>query len=640
MPTNDPESYISSPFFGGLTREMILNLVMGRFNESAEDLQKYFRKTREYYNLFRCIYTGGKPPFKNVVMLPLLQSACFSDAANKMAISFGSQRIIEMHPVDDKSVASARRAETLTNRQFDRARIYEKGLDFHMGADVYGTAIFEYGWRFEERMQRYRRELLGINYTEDVPVTVFDGPDLRNKDILDFYPQRGKRDIEEMLFLTHRYWKDLDDLEEDAFMAIQSGREPEFDPAALAQLRNMPLSQSGARDMEERHSVWRSWSQFQMRRQEKYSKPVELIEMVGLVPKEYAPDGLRMRIMTVANRMVPLRNVPSPHWNLQKHFRAYSPMPDMHFFHGIGKIEPVASLAASANKLVSNRLDVLDLVLQPAMFVSDSTELEVQNLTLWPGRVIKVHGETGESAIRPVQFDLSAYPLVVNELEALSRYIDQGTGIQRDTIMGMLSGDRQTAREFLGRMEQARTRLGMEAALFEKLIVEKLADDFRSMTRQYGSFPYMVSMIGTDAIYDPNTGEQLPADVGEVSLEDMNADHTIKALGASNMLSKAMQKQDYVTAMQAMTANPFALQKTNWDAFLSKWWRAFDFNPREMILKQPEMLPPEEGGTAGQGAPGGDELEQLGGGVLGNQDPRMLQLMAAMGAGQQTNIGQ
>lgn len=638
MPTSDPRSYTQNPMFGGITKEMMLSLVLGRFDQSATAHRKFMRKTEGWYNLFRCNYTGEKPPFKNVVMLPLLQSACWSDAANKMAISMGSRQIIDMEPVDDASGPSAKAVAALTNQQFLNMRAYEKFLDFNMMADVYGTGIVRTGWRREQRLHKFRRELLGMQYVDEEMVTIFDGPDAEIVDILDFFPQPGKRDIESMLYVCHRYWKDLDDLEEDAFVAQQMGQEPEFDPQALAELRNMPPGGAVRNDAEERKNVWRSYGQFMETRERKWEKPVELIDMVGLVPKEYAPDGVRLRIMTVANRQVPLRNVPSPHFSLRKHFRSYSPMPDMHHFHGIGKVEPVATLAQTANKLVSNRLDVLDLVLQPAILASDSTELEVQNLVLWPGRVIKIHGETGDTNIRPLQFDLSAYPLVVNELESISRYIDQGTGIQRDTVMGMLSGDRQTAREFLGRMEQARTRLGLEARLFEIQVVEKLADDFREYTRQYGTFPYVMSMIGENAAFDPDTGEPIQMDIGVVGLRDINAKHTIVSRGASNLLSKTMQRQDFMTAMQAMQNNPFALQKTNWDAFLSRFWRAFEINPKEMILRQPNMLAPEEGGTAGT-MPQGDGLEQLGGDVLAPQPQQMAQLLSAMGAGNQMNMG-
>jgi hypothetical protein len=630
----------NSPYLGGLTREMIINLVIGRWDESDKSLVGFDKKLKDFYNLFRCIYTGSKPPWKNVVMLPLLQSAIWSDAANKLAILMSEYRIIEMSANQDGAVASAKRAESMTNQQFADMRMYEKFLDFIVMGDMYGTAIYRYGWRQEGRIHRLRHSVFGMEYEDETMVQTFNGPDINTVDLLDFRPQRGKRDIPSMLYVHHRYWMDLDDMEEENFNAMQMGKQPPWDPMALKELRSVPISNAQRVEMNDRYSVWRSWSDFQEKTNTRFERPVEIIEQVGLVPREYAPDGIRLRIMTLGNRCVPLRNVPLPNWSLEKFFISHSPMPDPHYFHGIGKIEPVATLAATANKLVSNRLDVLDLVLQPALFVSDSTELDVQNLVLWPGRVIKIQGETGEANIRPVQFDLSAYPLVVNELESIGRYIDQGTGIQRDTVMGMLSGDRQTAREFLGRMEQARTRLGLETRLLEIQVVERLANAMVGLTRQYGSFPYMVSRLGADAIFDPDTGQPIPQDQMEVNLADINMDHKIRAVGATNYLSKSMQKQDFIAAMQVMSQNPFALQKTNWDAFLSKWWRAFDFEPSEMMLRQPNMLPPEEGGTAGAGPPQGPGLPQLGGGTLNPQDPRLLQLMGAMGAGLQQNVGQ
>lgn len=628
----------SSATLGGLTPQMVLNLVLGRFDEGVQYYQRFFRKTRDFYNLFRCIYTGEKPPFKNVVMLPLFLSACYSDVANKAAISLSGSRIIEMDANNDDDQLSAKRAEALHNQQLFDMDILEKMVDFLMSADVYGTAILQYGWRRLIQPCKYRRQVLGIEYEETENLTLFDGPDIEVIDPLDFIPQVGKKYIPQMLYACRRYWKDLDDLEEQAYMAIQEGREPEFDPAGLSQLRNMTPGQGVTSDLQERKNVWRSWSEYQTMRSEKHAKPVELIDMIGLVPKEYAPDGIRFRLMTVSNRLVPLRNVPSPHWSLRKHFRSYSPMPDMHFFHGIGKIEPVATLGMAANKLVSNRLDVLDLALQPAMFVSDSTELDTQNLALWPGRIIKVRGETGEQSIRPVQFNLEAYGLVVNELEAISRYIDMSTGTQRDTIQGMLSGDRQTAREFLGRMEQARTRLGLEAKLFERQVIEGLVDDIRMLNRQFLQMPRMVDLIGANALRDPDTGEMLPPESpAMVDIQDINANHRIRAIGASNMLSKSMLRQDYLAAMQGIAAIPGAMQRTNWVAFLSKFWRAFEFNPSEMIVK-PQVGTPENdqvlmesGGM--QGEPGGDMLEQLAPSILGQQSGGEVPGMAGTAGG-------
>jgi len=627
---------------GGLTNEMIVNQVIGSYIESYQYHERFLRKVREWYNLYRCIYTGDKPPFKNVVMLPLLFSACWSDVANKAAISLSGPQIIELDPVDPDAGPSAKRAEALLNQQFIDCQLFEKMLDFLMSADVYGTGVLEYSWRHTVMPTIYRQKTLGVEYPLRVDVTTFDGPDLENLDILDFLPQAGKKDIDKMLYVHRKSYMDLDDMEEQAFLARERGEEPEFDEEALAELRNQPPSTQAITDMYERQNVWRSYTQYKAERSTKFSKPVELITRVGLFPKEFAPDGVRFRKMTVANRRVAVLNIPCPYGQLRKHFRTYCPMPDMHHFHGTGKVEIGATMAASANKLVSNRLDVLDLVLQPAVFVNDATELDTQNLVLWPGRVIKIHGDTSDANIRPMQWDLQAYPLVAAETEAISRYIDMGTGVQRDTIQGMLSGDRQTAREFLGRMEQARTRLGLEAKLFERTVIERLAEDFMSLNRQYLPVPKQVNLIGSAAIWDPDTGQPLPPETEAVDLDDLNMDHKIRAVGASNMLSKSMQRQDMITAMQAMSQNPMAIATTNWLAFFNKFWRAFEFNPREMMnVGMPNMQAAwGQMNQQQQMGPEGDALEQLAPGLLGQQGGAEIPQMGGMGAGLQINTGQ
>lgn len=629
---------------GGLTPEMVTNLVMDGFRRSAEYHRRFHEKTRDWYNLYRCIYTGARPPFKNVVMLPMLMAACWSDVANKIAITLSGSRIIEMDAIAPEDGPSAKRAEALINQQFLDSKIMEKMIDFLMSADVYGLGSLQYGWRKQSCKYMERNDAFGVQYMEPKTITTFDGPDFENLDILDWFPQEGKKFVDDMSRCHRRYWKDLDDLLEEAYLARENGEEPMFDLQALESLKNTPPASGVETEARERQQVWRNYSEFQAMRQDRFGKPVELIDRVGLVPMEYAPDGVRLRIMTVANRQVALRNAPSPFPLLRKHFRTYSPMQDMHFHHGIGKIEPVATLAMSGNKLVSNRLDLLDLALNPPTIVSDSTELDTQNLVLWPGRIIKAHGEVGEQSIRPFQFDLQGYPMVVNELEAISRYIDMATGVQRDTIQGSLSGDRQTAREFLGRLEGARTRLGLEARLFERSIIEELANDYRLLDRALLPVPKAVSLIGSSALMDPDSGAPLPPDTYEVGLNDINADHRIRAVGASQMLSKSMLRQDFMTAMQAMQGNPMALQLTNWVSFFSRFWRAFDMDPREMMVQKV----PQSNDRAAQGAmseeqmigPEGDMLEQLSQGMLGQQEQNTVPNMSMMGAGMQQNMGQ
>jgi hypothetical protein len=626
---------------GGVDRDALLAYALGAYKEDYDYYERFYRKVRDWYNLYRCIYTGKTPPFKNVVMLPLLFSACWSDVANKAAISLSGQQLVEMEPEDPDAGAAAKRVEALVNQQFREAKTFQKMLDFLMSGDVYGTGILAYDWCYKVKPTLYRQKTLGIEYPIQVDVTTFDGPQFEVVDILDFVPQAGMKDIDDMIRCSRKYYRDLDDMEEEGHYLQQRGEDTKYDPESIQELRQLNITSAIQSDMYERQNVYRSWSQYNAMRTTQYSKPIELIDIVCEVPRELTRDGVRFRTITIANRQVPMRNVPMPDGQMRKHFRTYCPMPDMHYFHGAGKVEIGATMAASANKLVSNRLDVLDLVLQPAMFVNDQTELDTQNLVLWPGRVIKVHGETGDTNIRPLQWDLQAYPLVQNEVEAISRYIDMATGVQRDTIQGMLSGDRQTAREFLGRMEQARTRLGLEAKLFEIQVLEPLADDFRILNRLYLPTPKGVNMIGSAAQWDPDTGEPIQPETEYVDLSDLNMDARIRAIGASNMLSKSMQRQDMMTAMQAVSANPMMMQTTNWLAFANKFWRAFEFNPREMMQVSAastraawqQMNDQEKMG------PQGDQLEQLAPGILGPQAQQQVPQMSGLGAGLQINRG-
>src|SRR5437667_11527582 len=105
-----------------------------------------------------------------------------------------------------------------------------------------------------------------------------------------------------------------------------------------------------------------------------------------------------------------------------------------------------------------------------------------------------------------------------------------------------------------------------------------------------------------------------------------------------------MIRQHVIPTMQAMPSNPMALQLTNWVSFFFRFWRAFDMDPREMMVQQ---QPNQMGQDAamlqgGQGADimGGGFLQQLEPGMLGPQPTARVNQMAAMGAGLQQNAGQ
>lgn len=463
---------------------------------------------------------------------------------------------------------------------------FRKAVDFYSSSDIYGTAIARIGWRTDERLENFRS--MGFDaatggrklVSNTRKVTTFDGPDWDVVDILDFLPQPGKKRIQECDWVIHRYYMDLDQLDELAAQGI-------YDPAAVRKLRtsgNMPTQIEN--DYLQRVNIYRSYSEYDARRQERYAKPVEVVEMWGRVPSEFAPDGLVHRVVTVANGNVLLRNRPNPFWHGQIPFVAYSPMPDPHYFHGPGKIEVAEKMQYAANRYANQKMDGLDLAVDQVWLVNSSLGIDTQNLYMRPGRVIKVDGAIGEDQIRPLSPDLRGIGAANEEISFLWNAIQQATGIIEDTVQGGQGGrDRQTAHEFAGRQENVMTRLMLEARLAEEGFVEPMANMFVSLNKQFLTIPKEVRILGTDATVNPVTGFPLPQQAVTIDdISDINHDYRARAVGSTQMMGRAMMQQQLIGLMQVISANPVGMQMVNWTAYFRQMFDAFQLRNVDELL--------------------------------------------------------
>jgi hypothetical protein len=625
-------TYDLKPLIGEINEEQLVKLVQDRRQHSHDYYRPSFSKTRSRYDLYRGIYSGRFASYRNSVHIPLLFSVCWSDVARKVQTSFNQYPYVRFQGLsfDDGPVAG--RNERLVNAQLEDADSFRKAVDFAASADIYGTSIAQIGWTTLTQQRKWRVRVHNTELEEKGLVTSFDGPDWEVVDILDFYPQPGKKFIQDMLWCMRRYFVDYDDLVE-----MNAGPFPMFDQGAVTRLKQQPIGGTEEKGYMERWGAWRNFSEYQSRMSEPYGKPVELLDMWGLVPQEFARDGVRNRVVTVANGRVVLRNVPSPFWHGRKPFKSYCPMPDPHYFHGSGKIEIGEKLQVTANRLINQKLDALDMFIDPMFIASESTGLTQESLISKPGKVILVDADASPASIQPLIPNLQGLQAATVELEAIWRFIQQGTGIIEDTVQGAGGGGRQTAREFLGRQEAVLSRLNLEALLFEKSFVEPLADEFRDLNRQFLTVPKKLRILGTGGSVDPDTGLPIPPEPENVDLNDLSPDYRARAQGASRMISKAARQQAFVAALQGATANPALLQLTNWANFGRQYYAALDLDPMELInsgqvpqLNQQAMgqqgLPDEaaiaqmeqqgQGQQEGQGGPispssqGGPDVEQ------------------------------
>lgn len=592
-----------------------VEIVMTRAEHARNYYQSYLSRLARWYDLYRGIYTGKFQSFRNNVHIPFLFSVMQSDVARKVQTSFGGWPVVTFSGFGPDDGPIAKKNETLISAQMKDCDSFTKACDLFLTADMYGVGIARHGWLTTKRKERWREvNEMNVEAQFEGEVTRFDGPNWEVVDPLVFWPQPGARRIKEAAWVIHRYWLDLDDIEQMAKDGI-------FDTACVSKLRGAGMNKEVESSFQERYSVYRNYTEFETRRAEKFSKPVEITEMWGMVPSELAPNGVRMRVISIGNRNVRMRNRPNPYWHGELPFIAYCPMPDPHYFHGMGKCEVGEKMQLTANRFANQKLDAMDLWSDPPHLVNRQAGIDTSVLTLRAGRVIGVDGPVDDTNIRQLSPDLRGIQQLYGEIGQLWQWIQQGTGIVEDVVQGMPSSGRQTAREYLGRQEQVLTRLMLEARLAEEGFVEPLANAFRHLNKQYLRLPHEVRILGSGAVIDPLTGMPMPQEPVSIDLSDLNPDYRARAVGSTQMLGKSARQQNLITVLQAMTSNQAMAIMVNWGNFANQLFDAFDMqNPASLLNPQVTMVNQmaQGGGAGGPGGPGQDPgLQQLDPSVIG-----------------------
>lgn len=611
------------------TKDAYINLVASRRSHALNRYTTFFNRVARWYDLYRGIYSGRFQQFRNNIHIPFLFSVIQSDVARKVQTSFGAWPVVDFVGYGHGDSHIARKNSTLVSAQMKDAGSFEKAVDFFLSADMYGTGIARIGWKQERRLEQRRQSIVGPDGTsrEQVikgKVTRFDGPTWDVVDILDFWPEPGKRRIDEMSWVIHRYWLEYDEIVEMTELGI-------FDKSSLKDLRDS--APSTADSMQQRLNIYRSFNEFDMRtKQERFAKPVEIWEMWGRVPREFVTDGIVHRVVTVGNGKVIMKNRPNPFWHGELPFKAYCPMPDPHYFHGPGKVEIGEKMQFTANRFANQKMDAMDLVIDPVWLYDRSRGVDTASLYTRAGRTIGIDGPVDDSVIRTLSPDLRGLQIAYTEIAQLWSWIQQGTGIVEDTVSGMPSGSRQTAREFLGRQENVLTRLMLEARLAEEAFIEPLANQFRDLNKQFLSVPHEVKILGTDAQTNPITGFPVPQTPTVLSLEDINHDYRAHAVGATQMLGRQIRQQNLVLLLQTMQVNPAAMQLINWSSFLRQMFEAFDVrNPDELFNPNPTMVNQDAGQPEKEMSPEEKESAAM---APGDMPPEALQeMMGMMGGG-------
>jgi hypothetical protein len=578
-------------------RDQLIAMVRDRRMASERYGAAFRARLPQLYDLWRGVYTGNYMPTKHSVHIPMIYSTIWSDAARKIATSFSQWPILTFRGFGPDDAPICRKQESLCDAQMRDARIIEKELVTFIGGDLYGTAVSQLFWDHKEET-RSRTDWKGLpmdgtrvrQIMREV-VTTFDGPNYRNVDLLDFFPAPNFRSIFDMPWVLVRYYLDMDEVE---FLSTEAGGNV-FDKAEVARLKregSMPGYQQDQMLM--RRFETRMGMSGADRFSDKWSRPVEIIEMWGRIPRSLAgPIGTTNVVISVANDGFLLRARENM-WHHQRiPFLVHQPTGDPHYFYAPGKAEIAEKLQVTINRIVNQLLDAGDLVIHPMLMYNRQKGINPRNLIAGPGRVFATDGPPSE-ALAPIPFDMRGLGIGAQQIQMLWSFIQMGSGVQEDTIMGLTGGggsDRQTAREFMGRREASGTRLMLESVMYETNYLEPMGNHFMSMNEQMLDVPREVLVLGDSATEDPITGEAIPTSRETVNGWDLTHSYTARALGSTMSISKEARKATDLSVFQILAgAQPYVAGSVNMVNYLRQMLRNLDYpNVNELIQKVPQI---------------------------------------------------
>lgn len=587
-------------------RDQIVQMVVDCMRYSETHFIGVRAKWPRLYELWRGTWSGRFQPHKNNVHIPLIYSAVWADASRKAASSLSTYPIVSFMGYGPDDMKIARKQEALCAAQMKDDGAFLKQVDAIVGADLYGVSVMQIGWRREEPMrileQIDRMPLSGkvVRHLRKGKVVTFDGPESINIDLLDFFPQPCVPRLKDMKWVVRRYFLDLDDIR----YLVSIGT---FDASELRRLEsegsfgaNATTLAASIRRFQTRTGMDDETARFQ----NKYARPVEILEYWGVVPSEYATDQVLSRVITVANRRYLLRNRPNPYNHGQLPFVSYSPTLDLHYFYAPGKAEVVEKLQIVGNRYLNQSLDAADLMIDPMTFYNRASGLITRNLYSRPGRFIGLNGNPSEM-IQPFQQNLQGLTVADQKISQMREFLQMGTGIVDDAVQGMGGGDsRQTAREFVGRREAAGTRLMLESRIYEEMMLEPLANMFMALNKQFLDPPVEVLILGDGSSLDPVTGQPIPSTRDVLTGYDLFPSYSARALGATMGLSKQTQQQTLMQLLQAMSSpiGQALMGQINAVNFFRGLFRVFEVpNINEIFMKNDGLSELANAASGGQG---------------------------------------
>lgn len=399
----------------------------------------------------------------------------------------------------------------------------------------YGLGVQKTYWERTVRrvVKREPRKLLRGDRAVEAEIVTFEGPQVEDVDVADFFWDPAAKDVASARWLIHRTWRDLqyikDRIEQGDWFTDGDGNPPS--PDVITDYVKM-IGESGKGGLDTT-SIW--------------GDRLDQLGISGTDTRagrdhEVLEFHDRERVYIIVDRQFVAVCDITPFWHREMPFQIFRPTLQEGEFVGISEIEPIKHLQHEINALRGQRRDNANFVIDRVTAYMEGM-VDPETLKRGPGALIPTIGNPGEVIFQLPVEDLPASSY--REEDAIKADFDRATGID-DSVSGAgAAGDTATGTQLV--QQAANVRISAKTKNLMAETIRPAALQFLELNRQHLNKPKPVRIDSEDGGYD----------FREIAPEDVAADVDVSPDAGSTEPENRVQKvNDALTVFNQLVQNP------------------------------------------------------------------------------------
>ena len=407
-------------------------------------------------------------------------------------------------------------------------------------AFIFGTAIVQVGWANRSRLQVTKVPVIdpntglvaGFEFVER-DINYMNGPDIKQVDIYDFYPDpSGTRIQHDMDFVVKR-------ARVSVAQARQLAKDGVYDRAAveIAATRKRDREQRGRNEENRYDRVPDQEKNTPVLPTAEDSGMLEIFEGWGVVPWLPA-DKARNRVITLIED-VHARSHINPYLDGNIPFKEVVVNPIQGRFYGLGPAEVIRFLQDSADAMLMNLTDAQDLAVNGPIILGKAFGGDPNQVKRRAPRDIILARDVKQVA--PFPTDLNILQQGAQTLLQRKLNMREATGAT-NPVQAINSSDRTTAFEVSELVRVASQKVELMIQIIEK-------DDFPWIGRTIHS--RLKQFLPDEGAIATLAGEQVP-----FTLDDIDVEADVRFVGSRLAKTPAQKFQQYNIVTQTLSQTP------------------------------------------------------------------------------------